>query len=64
MTAAQTPPVAWDYEWTPTPWGFGHAGGIDHFSAPRDIVAELHAVVAEVTGKPVEPVKRRIGFLP
>jgi len=26
----------------------------------RDVIAELHAVVAEVTGRPV--VKRRIGF--
>lgn len=57
--------VAWDdVYWTPTPWGFGQASGIDHFSAPRDVVAELRAVVEEVTGKPVETQRRRIGFLP
>lgn len=32
---------------------------------PEDIVARLHAVIKEVTGKDVEvPPKARIGFLP
>jgi hypothetical protein len=53
-----------DDEWTPTPWGTGQAHANDNFSPPRDIVAELHAVVAEVTGKPVESQRHRIGFLP
>lgn len=53
-----------DEHWTPIPWGFGQAGYLDQSTAKRDVVAELHAVVAEVTGKPVEPAKRRIGFLP
>lgn len=52
-----------EYVWAPMPWGFGTAGGIDSFAAPRDVVAELHSVVEEVTGKPVARPGRRIGFL-
>jgi hypothetical protein len=57
-------PRAWDDDWTPTPWGFGQAGYLDQSTARRDVVAELHAVVEEVTGKRVERPVRRIGFLP
>jgi hypothetical protein len=55
-----------DYEddWTPPPWGFGHASGLDQDAAERDVIADLHAVVEEITGKPVERCKPRIGFLP
>jgi hypothetical protein len=51
-------------EWTPTPWSSGTAHAVDNYAAPRDIIAELHAVVEEVTGKPVTRPSRRIGFLP
>ncbi|KVN25613.1 hypothetical protein WJ63_15905 [Burkholderia pyrrocinia] len=50
--------------WEPTPWGFGQAGSLDQSAAQRDVIAELHGVVAEVTGKPVTPSRPRIGFLP
>lgn len=43
----------------------GQTGSVNHVSdAPpeRDIVAELHGVVAEVTGRPAAT-KRRIGFV-
>lgn len=42
----------------------GMTGTVNHVSdAPpdRDIIAELHATVAKVTGRPLR-VKRRIGF--
>ena len=42
----------------------GTATTLPH-DADRDVVAELHAVIEEITGKPVEKQKRlRIGFLP
>lgn len=46
-----------------------HMGGQASPTMPaepgRDLVAELHAVVEEVTGKPVERLaKPRMGFLP
>lgn len=64
MQNRPAPPRAWDYDWQPNPWGFGSASAIDHFSAPRDVVAELHAVVEEITGKPAVKPRARIGFLP
>lgn len=54
----------WDDYWEPSPWGFGSAGAIDGYAPDRDIIGELHAVVEEITGKPVAKPKRRIGFLP
>ncbi len=43
--------------------GMGTASTL-HSDEPRDKVAELRAVVAEVTGKPVDqPVRPRMGFL-
>ena len=53
-----------DDDWTPPPWGFGTVGGIDREAAARDLVAELYAVVEEITGRPVERRRPRIGFLP
>ncbi|MDN7751753.1 hypothetical protein [Burkholderia gladioli] len=50
----------WDYD-PRTPWsiGTGHGSIEQH----RDVIDELHAVVQEVTGKPVaKPPARRIGF--
>ena len=56
-------PRQWDGDyWTPTPWGFGHAGALEGWD--RDVVEELRKVVEEVTGKPVAKAKPRIGFLP
>lgn len=54
----------WDDYWEPSPWGFGSADAIDGYAPDRDVIQELHAVVEEVTGKPVRIAKRRIGFLP
>jgi hypothetical protein len=50
--------------WVASPWGSGQAGAIDGYAPDRDVVKELHAVVEEVTGKPVSKPKRRMGFLP
>ncbi len=50
--------------WVPPPWGFGSCSQIVDHEAPRDRVAELHAVVAEITGRPVKAMpRRRIGFV-
>jgi len=60
-------PSAWDDEqvsWTPPPWGTGSHHAIDAYAAPRDLIAEMHQVVLEVTGKPVKRPSKRIGFLP
>jgi hypothetical protein len=53
-----------DEYWEPPPWGFGQASGLDQSAAQQDVIADLHAVVEEITGKPVERRKARIGFLP
>ena len=56
----------WDYYFNDYPEPQGGSGcattlPVEH---ERDLVAELRAVVAEVTGKPCEaPVKPRIGFV-
>lgn len=53
-----------DYWFEPTPWMMGHVSVLPT-EPENDAVRRLHEVVAEVTGKPVEPpVKPRIGFLP
>jgi hypothetical protein len=41
----------------------GTASPTHHDEEPVDIVAELHKVVEEVTGKPVDKPKQRMGFL-
>jgi len=45
------------------PWGFGSLQTLTDTEPEYDVVAELHAVIEEVTGEPVEsPAPRRIGF--
>jgi hypothetical protein len=51
----------WDY---PPPWGQGSAHNVSGEVPARDLIAELHATILEVTGKPVSAPTRRIGFLP
>ena len=42
----------------------GSASTLPAEDAEDDIIKQLHAVVAEITGKPVEaPERRRMGFL-
>jgi len=63
----RTPPTRADEDfgdYWEKPWGFGSASHLDQSAAQRDRVAELHAVVEEVTRKPVNRPSRRIGFLP
>jgi hypothetical protein len=43
--------------------GLGAAHTVSGEEPHRDIVAELHAVVEEVTGVPVTMVKARMGFV-
>ena len=51
----------WD---DPKPWMMGHISLLPA-EPENEAVRRLHEVVAEVTGKAVEPsVKPRIGFLP
>lgn len=46
-----------------TPWSSGQATTLP-VAAPDDVVAKLHAVVEEVTRKPVvKPDRPRMGFL-
>ena len=53
----------WNYGYEPPQGGMGMASTCPD-SPERDLVAELHEVVTEVTGKPSAPKpKPRIGFV-
>ncbi len=46
------------------PWGQGYASPTGVHDEPEDVIARLHQVVKEVTGKEVEQKpKPRMGFL-
>lgn len=56
--------IGWDDYYEPTPWGFGSAHSISSDAPESDVIADLHKVVEEVTGKPVQkPEPRRMGFV-
>lgn len=44
------------------PYWMGTATTLVHDAEPDDVIARLHAVVEEITGKPVERVKPRMRF--
>lgn len=58
-------PIKSDDEWYyATPWMMGYASCLPSEQGD-DAVRQLHEVVAEVTGRPVEQqTKPRMGFLP
>lgn len=57
-------PITLDDEYSYPLHTNGQASTLPH-DAPRDIGAELRAIVRQVTGEDVpEPAKQRIGFLP
>jgi hypothetical protein len=63
MTKQRPRPKAFDDYGEGPPYHMGTASPTHHDEAPEDIVALLHAVVEEVTGKPVERPVKRMGFL-
>jgi hypothetical protein len=51
----------WGEFWTP--WATGSAHAISDRTPEESVIDQLHKVIEEVTGKPVEqPAPRKIGF--